>query len=128
MAAKKPSAGVLKARAGRAGRQKESDVRWEWFINNVVSKTQLSMKSRVALATNLLRDRVVKNISRPVTKGVGPKGGKVVTNRSKPGEFPKAETTRLMKDIFADVRKESGIRTLNENQHTVKKILTGPIK
>jgi len=66
------------------------------------------MKARVRLAGQLLRDKVVVNISRPVRKVPGVRGrdGRRrtwvdPTSRSKPGEFPKADTTRLMKSIFA---------------------------
>lgn len=78
-----------------------------------------------------------------------------VTKRSKPGEYPRADTTRLMKDIFSDYIKYGDsihdgivgttldygvilelsrrlhrgylVKTLVENQGLIKKILTIPI-
>ena len=81
----------------------------KWNGEKVNRNIKLGMEQRVKLAAQLLRDRVVRNISRPVTK-MGTqrnKDGQATGNpkvdpasRSKPGEYPKAETTRLMKDIF----------------------------
>lgn len=149
----KPSAAVLAARQRAVVGAKAARFRIEWFIKNVSDKVQLTMKQRVTLAASILRDRVVQNISVPVTKGTGPLGGRVVTNRSKPGEFPRADTTQLMKTIFDDVRFSSGawegyvgtpldygliletkmnrlllVRTLAETRPVITKILTGPIK
>jgi len=154
MAIKAPSAKVTAARGRRAAGAADRDVRWEWYLKNVVDKVQLTMKARTSLAANFLRDKVVQNISRPVTKGTGPRGGRVVTDRSKPGEFPKAETTLLMKSIFAETRSDGSggcdgyvgtvlnygvilelrrsrsflVRTLNDQTETIKRILTGPMK
>ena len=69
----------------------------EWFINEVVGDAGLSMKQRVTLATEYLKTRVIRNISKPVGRI-----GKRVVERSKPGEFPRAETTQLLKTIFTD--------------------------
>jgi len=149
-----PSKAVLAGRARRTGVRTKRLARIEWFIKNVSDKTAFSMKARVKLTTDLLKNKVVDNISKPVTKGKGPRGGTVVTNRSKPGEFPKADTTHLMKTIFGKViqsRKGSYdgfigttldygvilelrmkrsflVRTMNEERPTVMRILTGPIK
>ena len=122
------------------------------------------------LATEFVKNKVVKNISRPVTKIVvkSPQGRNAkgqftkgqsytrVTNRSKKGEFPKADTTQLMKTIFSTYQ-EFGpmsfagyvgtpldyglrleispsldrsflVRTLNEERENVMAILSGPIK
>ena len=54
------------------------------------------------LAAQLLRDRIVVNISIPVGKEVR-NGRTVVTERSKPDEFPRVETARLMRDIGWDM-------------------------
>lgn len=79
-------------------------VRLDWLGERVEKNINMGMDARVRLAAQLLRDRVVVNISRPVTK-LG--GGRVDPgSRSKPGEFPKADTTRLMKDIFWESRGE----------------------
>lgn len=146
---KAPSAAVLSARARSSAK---GDFKIEWFAKRVTDKVALSMKKRIKIATALLLTKTVKNISRPVTKGTGPRGGRVVTNRSKPGEFPKTDTTLLMK-LIEDVRKVGGVwtghvgtpldygliletkmnrsflvRTLNENRAGLTRILTGPIK
>lgn len=149
-----PNAAVVAARGRRETSAIRADIRTAWFIDNVVGVVSLTMESRVKLATELVRDRVVRNITRPVTVGTGPRGGRVVTDRSKPGEFPKAETTQLSKTIFGDVRETSPgvfdgfigtpldygvilelrmdrsflVRTLNESQNEITKILTGPIR
>lgn len=150
----KPNKAVLAARARRknAGAQNAENI--EWFIEEVSNKIAMTLEQRMRIAVEYLRTKVVKNISRPVTIKIGPKGGKIVTDRSKPGEFPKAETTMLMKTVFQDVKTHqdgsvSGyvgtpldygltletemdrsflIRTLNEERGTVTRLLTGPIK
>ena len=76
----------------------------EWFGDRVLQNIRIGMTARLRLAAQLVRDRVVINISRPVTKTKGVRSGRIVSsNRSRPGEFPKADTTRLMKDIFFEV-------------------------
>lgn len=97
--APKPPAAVAEAMSRRAGRKAADAVRWEWFINQVLGTVNLSLKQRVKVAANMLKSQVVRNISKPVTK----LGGGRVTDRSNRGEFPKADTTRLMKDIFDEV-------------------------
>lgn len=132
-----------------------ADVRIEWYIKNVSDKVELTMQQRTKLATELVRSKVVKNISRPVTVGTSSGGRRVVKDRSKPGEFPKADTTALMKSIFGEVRKEPEgwtgyvgtpldyglflevsprlnrsflLRTLRECQPLIKRIFEGPMK
>lgn len=148
-----PSA-IDAARQRRVGRASERLVEIEWFIDEVSSKISLTMKQRVRIATELVKDKVIRNISRSVTKGKGPRGGNVVTNRSKAGKFPKAETTQLLKTVFSIVRETMPgvwdgfigtpldygliletrmnrsflVRTLNEELSNVRRILTGPIK
>ena len=150
----KPSAAVLAARARKGKIGAVRAARIEWFIENVSNKIQLTLKDRLRIAVQLLQSRVVENISRPVTKGTGPRGGRVVLNRSKPGEFPKADTTQLMKTIFVGVRQVEKnvregfvgtpldygliletrmnrsflLRTLNEERGRITRILTGPIR
>lgn len=141
------------ARARRVVGAIEKTVRMEWFINEVVRKVHMTLKQRVRLATEYLKNRVVINISRPVTKTVT--GGRVkVSNRSLPGEFPKADTTNLLKTIFGVIKDEGGgvydgyvgtpvdygvilelemdrsflVRSLNEEKETISKIVTGPIR
>lgn len=150
-----PSEAVLAARARRAGGVQARLDRIEWYIKEVSDKIEMTMEQRVKLATHFVKDKVVRNISRPVTK-VKTSGGKTrATDRSKPGEFPKADTTMLMKTIFEDYRNERNgptgyigtpldygailetsvrlnrsflLRTLREEGPTITRILTGPIK
>lgn len=124
-------------------------IRIEWFIKEVSDKINFTMKQRVRIATELVKSQVVKNIS----KAVGKSGGRV-TERSKPGEFPRADTTQLMKSIFGDTRTTAdgahegyvgtpldyGVilelyrdrsflrRTLDELRTPVTRILSGPIR
>ena len=101
--------------AGLQRRRERMATRLQWFGERVAQNINIGMTTRLRLAAQLLRDQTVINISRPVTKKGGAKarprrdtsgrttGQKTftrVTNRSKPGEFPKADTTLLMKTIF----------------------------
>ena len=107
---KAPSAAVWAGRKRRVSSADRRDVRIEWFIKNVSSKVNLTMKVRVKLATEFVKDKVVRNISQPVTKGSAGRGAggrftkAKVAGRSKPGEFPRADTTQLMKTIFGEVK------------------------
>ena len=149
--AKGPSAAVLAARGRRSANK---NVEIQWFIDNVSDKVSLSLRQRTKIATELLKTAVVRNISRPVTRSIGPRGGKVVSDRSKEGEFPKADSTQLMKSIFMEVKMEGKgvyegyvgtplnygliletrrnrsflVRTMNEERSKIKRNLTGPIK
>ena len=116
---KPPSASVLAARARRLARADESINRTKWFISEVLDKTNTSLKMRVRIATEYLKSKVVKNISRPVTKTYFTKtfrvtgdDGKVrnkkfsgvhISDRSVKGEYPKADTVQLLKTIFGNV-------------------------
>ena len=148
--------------------------RLETFFERL-SVVKVALRERMRLCTQFLKDKVVTNISRPVTKTVvirthdtsqtwmgkdtkfgGPVGSQYtrVTDRSKPGEYPKADTTLLMTSIFDDqveVGKDVwegylgfpvdyGItlelrmdrrfltRTLMENMVTVERFFQGPIR
>lgn len=122
-----------------------------WFIREVSNHITLTMRERVRIATVFLKNSVIVNIKRPVTKSIGPRGGIVVTNRSNRGEYPKADTTELMSTLITDVVNTSPtivdgmvgspmdysltlerklnrsflIRTLFEKQNDIKKILLG---
>lgn len=136
------------ARIPKTSRGKGSN-RNKWFIKEVSDKIALTVKQRVAIATDLVRSKVVKNLSIPVVRR-----GNVVIIRSKPGEYPRADTVQLMRTIFG-IKKETspqvfdgfigtnldyGLfletrmnrsflrRTLNEERSKVMRILTGPIK
>lgn len=155
---KPPSAAVMAARGRRAERAAKTAIRTEWFINNVLAKANVSFAQRVTIATEYLRSKVTVNISKPVTKSQVKmiRNGKTVTRtrvteRSKPGEFPRADTTLLMKSLLTDVSEpiprvhvgkigtplDYGVilelfrdrsfllRTLNEERGVVMKILRG---
>jgi hypothetical protein len=145
------AASALLAPRAMAGRVSRSNVTIQWFGDQVQRNITVGMRSRTRLAAQLLRDRVVVNISRPVTK-IKSKSGRTrvdPASRSKPGEFPKADTTRLMKDIYWESRGDLvaivgttldyGLwletrmdrsflrRTLREQQNMIRRILvTGP--
>ena len=164
-----PSASVLAARARRETRWNQQEVEIQWFIDRVSKEIAIAMDKRVRLATEWVKHRVVRNISTPVGKArkvykdtfadsvTGKISTKrrtktVTTERSKPGEFPRADTTQLMKTIFSAYRKEGGdligfvgtpldyglileirmkrsflVRTLQEESDKVRAILTGPL-
>ncbi len=98
-----PSAAVLAAKARRSARGGKDAVRFESFVDDFSNKVRLTLRNRVRIATEFLKSKVVKNISVPVDK-VKAKGSIKVVARSKPGEFPRADTTQLRKSVFSDVR------------------------
>lgn len=146
---------VAAAKARRKARGQAATLETEWFVDELIEKIRAPLSIRIKVATEIVRDAVVKNISRPVTKTQG-KGGVVVTNRSKKGEYPKADTTILMKSIFGEVKQprpglflgyigtplDYGLileispkldrrflrKTLDEKRALVDRILAGPIK
>lgn len=128
-------------------------VQTQWFIKEVTDHVNITLRKRMRIAVNFLKDKIVLNIRKPVTKSIGPRGGLVVTNRSKPGEFPKADTTQLMRTLLTEVRNVSPgvtdgfvgspldyslfieldinrsflLRTFNEEIDTLQKIVLAPI-
>lgn len=109
--------------AGVAARKARVDVRIKWYGDQVAKGINLTMRQRMMVAVQLLRDKTVVNLSRPVRKVRRPSKRRVwrerqsqhgigytlkkrtltvvdPASRSKPGEFPRADTTRLMRDIF----------------------------
>lgn len=85
-----------------ATRKTQYKVRVQSFVDRVNKDLSIGVAARVRLAGQLLRDKVVLNISRPVTKLPNQKrsdGSKYTwvdpASRSRPGEFPKAETSAL---------------------------------
>lgn len=149
-----PNADVIAARRRRITKVSGRAVRFEWLIEEVSTTIVLTMRQRVAFATHFLKDQVVRNISISVIKGKGPRGGRVITGRSRPGEFPRADTKQLMKTIFEDIREvfpgtfdgyvatplDYGliletrmnrsflVRSYNELLTDIRRILTGPIR
>ncbi len=146
------------ARADITSRAASDAVRMEWFLKEVSDKITLTLHERVKLATEYVRSKVVKNISKPVSKKrVRVKStGRTYTrryNRSKPGQYPRADTTLLMKTIFTDVVRLSDsvsdgrvgtpldygltlellknrsflVRTLYAEKRNIERLITGPI-
>lgn len=90
--------------AARERRMVRFNTRLAWFGQRVLRNVNIGVVARLKATAQLLRDKVVINISIPVVKVKSPRTGRIiVTERSKPGEFPRADTTRLMKDIFWEV-------------------------
>lgn len=112
-----------RGRLRRVGKATRKVLDIKWFIREVDAKVNFTMGKRVRMATELVKSKVVLNLSTPVVKtpakrkiktGELTKRGKAkfktkrytkVTGRSKPGEFPHAETTQLMRTIFGTVKK-----------------------
>lgn len=91
-----PNAAVLAARSRRIAGAGRDSARTQWFINEVSNKIAITLKNRVRLATEFVKTKVVKNISIAVERT----GSGVI--RSKSGEFPRADTTELMRTMFTD--------------------------
>src|SRR5690606_18939589 len=95
---------IERARARRADSAQRKIAQTAWFIREVSDVVGKTMKQRVQLATELVKSKVVFNISKPVKKVISKTTGRIiVTERSKRGEFPRADTTQLMKTIFGKV-------------------------
>ncbi len=115
--------GVERALLRRKGKAARGVLDVKWFIREVDAKINFTMRRRVKVATELVKSKVVLNLSTPVVKtpakrkvktGELTKRGKArfktkrftrVTGRSKEGEFPHAETTHLMGTVFGTVKK-----------------------
>jgi hypothetical protein len=91
-------------------RQARVDIKVRLFITQTLKKRKLNAAQRVRIAGQFVLDKIKTNLSRPVRKikriGKSADGTRTTRttvdpkSRSKPGEFPRADTTRLMKDIF----------------------------
>lgn len=101
---------ILQAYRRRAARGTRSGVKLISYVREVLDKHNAKLEERVRVATQYLHTKTVKNLSTPVVKMNGPRGGRVVLNRSKPGEYPHAETTQLMKTLgWEVVRRRNGV-------------------
>lgn len=142
----------------RARRPKQGAAKIEWYIKKVSDKITMTLEQRTHQAVFYLAQKIVSNLSVAVGKGTDKKGHVKVTQRSKPGEFPRADTERLMRDVPATLtvkRDKAGsfngyvgttldyglmlemspklqrgflVRTLNEERSRLRRLLTGPIK
>lgn len=109
---------AMRARQAIGRREAKHQVKVKSFADKLANDMQVGMAARVKLVGQLLRDKVAINLSRPVTKlpqrrrravtlrsgEVRPAGSQFTWvdpgSRSRPGEFPKAETARLRNNIF----------------------------
>lgn len=108
-----------------ARRKARFDARVQWFGDRVAAGVRIGMRARLRIAAQMLRDKVVINLSTPVRKykSRGRQGRNASgqftrrssrtrvdpASRSKPGEFPRADTTRLMKDIYFETEENRAI-------------------
>ena len=122
-----------------------------WNGDAVAAQIGKTMAQRLKAAAFIVKQQTQQNLSRPVLKYKGIRSNRIQVlpeSRSKPGEFPRADTTRLKKDIFSQlVNPEKAVvgttldygvilemkmnrsflrRTLQEMGPTVRKILTAP--
>lgn len=140
-----------KSRKARVAGIKRKGISIEWFGKQVEQRVSFTMLQRMQVVVRLLRNQTILNISRPVTKRITD-NKVIVTDRSKPGEFPKADRTLLMSTLITNVKVirknviegmvgtplDYGVwletkldrrfltRTLNENLGSVRTILTAP--
>ena len=82
----------------------DPNVRIEWYGKQTERAINQAVRERVTTATQYLRSKVRSNISVPVKKTKGPRGG-IRKERSKPGEFPRRDTGALKKNVFGIVQK-----------------------
>lgn len=73
-----------------------ADMKIEFFTREIERQLITGLDRRTKLATKLLADKAKVNISLPVSRSAS---GQVI-QRSRPGEYPRLETSRLMKDLF----------------------------
>lgn len=149
-----PSDAVLKAHAREGAQAQKEYIRFKWYVDNVLSKVRMGMKERLHTAAAFVHKKCVANISKPVVVSKTKTGKRIVTERSKPGEFPRAETGHLRRTLSYGVLKKDNEwvgyvstpviygailelweplnrtymrRTLYEERESVKKILSGPL-
>lgn len=84
----------------------ESRTRLKWYGERVAAGIEDTLTQRLTIVGKFVRDKVVLNISIPVTKKKSSRTGRLrAIERSLPGEFPRADTARLRGDIFLRVVK-----------------------
>lgn len=94
-------------------------VRIVWHGPRVADVVRVELQTRMILVLEHLKNQTKKNLSVPVhkvrrrrkrTTSRGAKGSTYTyvlpESRSKPGEFPRLESARLMRDIFTGLRQE----------------------
>ncbi len=75
-----------------------------WFTNEVNSKIVSIVANRVGIATRFVANKVLRNISIPVERITGSRGGEIVV-RSRPGEFPRKDTAALKRTLITDIKR-----------------------
>lgn len=78
----------------------------KWNGARMLKVMELEFSKRLRVASQLVKDQVKRNLSKPVLKYESPKTERIVVlreSRSKPGEFPRQETSTLMRDIFSEL-------------------------
>lgn len=99
--------------AAQARRMVKLTARIAWiqdFAEQVKNRVDLTAQQRVKIATELVKNSVIRNISVPVvktpTERVHGKGSYTkVTERSKSGEFPRTDTGQLLRTVMSTVEK-----------------------
>lgn len=106
---------LAKTLAAWNARRLRFEIRATLKTQSVLNNTNLALSQRVRIAGQMLRDAVVVNLSRPVRKirktrvvrdpatGEEYRLTRTVVDpqsRSKRFEFPRADTTRLMKNVY----------------------------
>lgn len=145
--------GVEAARQRRAAYAGTAAVHLESFIDDFARRTDLTMSQRASVVAKYLQDKITRNISVPVVKAPSPRTGHImVVERSKPGEFPRADSSTLRRSIFWDAKQDGSrlsvfvgtpigyavplelmmdrrflTRTLDEERGTITRMLTGRI-
>lgn len=98
----------------RANRAIKINLRMQTYVDQVFQNTKLSVAQKLKMVGQAVRDRTVYNLSLPVRKYKSKRTGRTVvdpSSRSKRGEYPRADSTRLLKDVFWD---------FNQNQLVVR--------
>lgn len=128
-----------------------SNVVLTWKPENVTRVVDADMHRKMKLAVELLKSKISRNINKSVGKAIV--NGRVrITERSKPGEFPRKETGTLQRSLITHVDKRRDslegfvgtpliygivhevtgrsflVRTLNEERVMLRRILTKPIR
>jgi len=81
----------------------------EWYGEALKKSVDKNSRQRLAIAASFLKKQVQQNINRPVLKYKGIRSNRIQVDpesRSKPGEYPKADTTHLRKTIIFEMRKK----------------------
>lgn len=69
----------------------------QWFIKEVSDHVNITMRQRMGIVTGFLKNKTILNIKKPVTRIAG------IVIRSVEGEFPRADTTQLMRTLISEV-------------------------